>query len=437
MFNETAKGLLATSDGGYLLLGDADSMDGDVACGGPPQNRAWAVKVDAVGGIQWQSCLWGDSDGSSLSWIRSEETVEGGYMIVGGSSASQGVWHENHGGGDLFVAKLDSAGQLQWLHCYGGSGREDGFAIRSSPDGNFVVAGTTGSSDGQITTGTIGQIWVIKIDPEGNLLWNRRMGGSNGPGLGQEVRDLVVDPDGTILVVGSVGANDGDISGNHGEHDFWLVRLDPTGDIMDQRCLGGDNNDYAWGAASAGAGRYVVAGWTNSNEGDVNGNNGYIDAWVLMVDSSLNLIWQKCLGGSARDAAYAMARTSNGEIIISGATFSSDGDVSGLYAGPHGDIWIVKLANEISAGVADPKALSGITTYPSPATDQVTMVLPVDLMESSTLEVLDITGRAVLHKQVAPGARKVRIDVSAWAAGTYCLRLHTGNEVYRSRFAKQ
>lgn len=434
--NETANSLLATSDGGFLLLGTTGSLDGDVTCGGPPQLRAWALKVDLDGALQWQTCLIGDPGGSNLGVGCAVETADGGYLVVGGSSANAGVWHENHGQGDFFVVKLDGSGEVQWLHCYGGSGSDVASTVRATPDGNFVVAGITGSTDGQITTGTIGQIWVIKIDPEGNLLWNRRMGGSNGPDLGQEVRDLVVNPDGSILMVGTVGANDGDISGNHGSYDVWLVVLDSSGTILQQRCFGGSGWDNAWGGAATGQGRYVIAGYTDSDDGDVSGNHGGEDAWVLMVDANLDLLWQKCLGGSGADAAFAMARTSYGETIISGHTNSNDGDVSGYHG--NDDIWVAKLGSDMEVGMNELRdGDMELSVHPSPASDQVFIKLPEVLPAATTLEAFDVTGRRIMHRPVEPGIRDMRIPVAAWADGIYCLRLNAGAEVRSARFIKR
>src|SRR5690606_22881912 len=329
--------------------------------------------------------------------------------------AKMGIWQENHGSRDFFAVKLNGEGQLQWLRCYGGSGSEAAYAVRGTPDAGFVIAGTCGSSDGQVTTGEQGSVWVIRIDADGNLLWNRRMGGSTGPGMGQEARDLVVNPDGSVLVVGSAGANDGDISGNHGELDVWLVLLDSNGTILRQRCFGGSGWDSAWGGAAAGQGRYAIAGYTGSNDGDVSGYHGGTgkDAWVLMVDADLNLLWQKCLGGTESEAAFAMAYTPDHEVVISGHTHSTDGDVIGLHPPGADDIWVVKLASNAPMGIAG-RSGGGMVVFPSPTNDAVNIRFPHALPANASLDVLDINGRLVLHERLEkrPGIRQ--INVAGW-----------------------
>lgn len=433
---DLATRLLTTDDGGFLMLGSTSSADGDVDCNGNFQH-AWAVKVDSLGAVEWQACLAGDQNGSGGVINQAIETGDEGYLVVGGTYATQGMWQENHGQSDFFAAKLSAGGTVEWVHCYGGSGSDEAWVIKASPDGNYVIAGTSGSTDGQVTTGSSGQVWVLKINGAGDMLWNRRMGGNSGPGTGDDVKDLVMNPDGSILVAASSGSNDGDVSGNHGAYDVWLVHLDSTGAILQKRCFGGTGNEYAWGAEGSAQGRYVVAGTTTSNDGDVSGNHGGNgqDAWVLMVDSSLDLVWQKCLGGSGADEAYAVARNPAGEIFTSGQTYSEDGDVSGLHSSGVDDIWVVKLDSDIDTGVDGPES-TGMAVFPSPATDVLHVQLSDPLNANATLDVMDITGRVVLRRRMDRGISALQIPVNSMAAGMYCLRLEVGNKVLSTRFLK-
>lgn len=180
---DVATRLLTTVDGGFLMLGSTLSSDGDIACPGF-FNHGWVVKVDALGGIQWQTCLPGGPDGSGVQANQAVETADGGYLAVGSTYSQQGLWTENHGQTDFFAAKLSATGEVEWLRCYGGTQVDEAWAVKTSPDGHYVIAGMSKSTDGQVTTGSSGQVWVIKIDTGGNLLWNRRMGGSSVPWTG-------------------------------------------------------------------------------------------------------------------------------------------------------------------------------------------------------------------------------------------------------------
>ena len=133
------------------------------------------------------------------------------------------------------------------------------------------------------------------------------------------------------------------MSGNHGDGDadFWVVKLSSTGSLQWQKCLGGSRDDSAHSIQQTSDGGYIVAGFTDSNDGDVSGNHGGWDVWVVKLNSTGSLQWQKCLGGSDFDYAYSIQQTSDGGYIVAGGTYSNDGDVSGN----HGDMdfWVVKL----------------------------------------------------------------------------------------------
>ena len=118
-----------------------------------------------------------------------------------------------------------------------------------------------------------------------------------------------------------------DVSGNHGRLDAWLVKLGTNGVIQWHKCFGGTDEDTFSSVQQTDDGGYIAAGYTHSNDGDVLGNHGYQDAWVVKMDALGNLQWQKCLGGSDYDEAYQIQETSDGGYILAGYTYSNDGDV--------------------------------------------------------------------------------------------------------------
>jgi len=435
---ETAYGLTAMPDSGWALCGTTQSTDGDAGdCPTGPGGNAWVVRTDALGELIWQTCL-GGSGIYGAGFTEAVATPDGGLVLAGGTGYMDGIGVGNHGGSDFLLVKLGASGALEWSHCYGGSGSEGANAIRPTSDGGYVVAGTTsGPSDGDVDTGDHGGIWVIKIAADGVLAWNRRMGGLGGPGQGDEIRDIVQTPDGGYLVVGSTGSNGGDVSGNHGGYDAWLVKLDAGGTMVQQRCFGGSGNDIAYRLAPAGFGRYVVVGNTASNDGDVVGNldPSLGNVWVFMVDASLNLLWQKCLGGSSYDVGYGITRTQDNGTVITGRTQSSDGDVSGN----HGsfDAWVVKLGPDPDTGVSEDGVGRDFVIYPSPVNNLLNVRLPAMLGTNSMLDVLDITGRVVLHRQVQAGTVTLQLSVQGLAEGSYCIRLSSGSEVFAKRFVRQ
>ncbi|OAA31353.1 hypothetical protein AT15_07600 [Kosmotoga arenicorallina S304] len=326
--------IIQTNDGGYVVAGWTASNDGDVS-GNHGYYDYWVVKLNNTGAIQWQKCL----GGSYNDWAKSVyQTNDGGYVVAGITYSSDGDVSGNHGYSDYWVVKLDSTGNIQWQKCLGGSYNDWAESIIQTSDGGYVVAGFTESNDGDVT-GNHGErdYWVVKLDGTGDIQWQRCLGGSGD----DYAWSIIQTRDGGYVVAGITYSNDGDVSGNHGYYDYWVVKLNNTGAIQWQKCLGGSSYDYAISIIQTNDGGYVVAGWTASNDGDVSGNHGYYDYWVVKLNNTGAIQWQKCLGGSSYDFVYSIIQTNDGGYVVAGYTDSNDGDVSGNHGGL--DYWVVKL----------------------------------------------------------------------------------------------
>jgi len=386
--NDDGNGISPTEDGGYILVGGTFSSDGDVS-GNHGSNDAWVVKLTSAGTIVWQKCLGGSEDdyGADIS-----PTEDGGYILVGGTSSSDGDVSGNHGSDDVWVVKLTSAGTIVWQKCLGGSEDDYGADISPTEDGGYILAGGTSSSDGDVS-GNHGSddIWVVKLTAAGTIAWQKCLGGSEDEKVGR----ISQTDDGGFILVGYTSSSDGDVSGNHGSNDAWVVKLTSAGSIAWQKCLGGsypetgqsvsqtEDGGYilvgsalsslnygdvwvvkltpagtiTWENSFGGSyfeigqsisqtedGGYILIGYTSSSDGDVSGNHeyGYADVWVVKLTPAGTIAWQKCLGGSWGDTGQSISQTEDGGYILVGSALSLDGDVSGN----HGswDAWVVKLA---------------------------------------------------------------------------------------------
>jgi hypothetical protein len=144
--------MLQTSDGGYIIAGSTESF-------GAGRGDALIMKLDGSGNIQWQKAYGGTgSDGASLIQL----TSDGGYIVCGGTSSS------GAGSGDAWLIKLDSTGNPTWQKTYGGSGDDGAAHVEQTRDGGYVVSGATTSF---ALTGS--DLWVFKVDSAGNLVWQR------------------------------------------------------------------------------------------------------------------------------------------------------------------------------------------------------------------------------------------------------------------------
>ncbi len=357
--NVVAPSVYPTADGGYIAAGTSYSNEFDVS-GNHGNGDYWVVKFTAEGYIQWQKCFGGSGEDVATSI---QQTADGNYIIAGYTGSNDGDVTGNHAEYyyDYWIIKLDASGNIQWQKCLGGSGEDYATSIRQTADGGYIAAGVSYSNNGDVSgnhnTEFYGDYWVVKLDASGNIQWQKCLGGTYDD-IAASVQQTT---DGGYVVAGYSGSNDGDVSGNHATSypDYWIVKLDASGNIQWQKCLGGSGEDYATSIRQTADGGYIVAGASYSTDGDVTGLHGEYseDYWIVKLDASGNIQWQKCLGGSTSDRAFSIQPTTDGGYIVAGFTSSNDGDVSGNHKEFSADYWIVKL--DASGNIQWQKCLGG------------------------------------------------------------------------------
>ncbi|MGC4128035.1 MAG: T9SS type A sorting domain-containing protein [Bergeyella sp.] len=338
-----------TPDGGYIVAGDTKSTNWDVS-GNNGSSAAyypnyWIVKLNATGTLQWQKPF----GGSSFDYAKSiKPTSDGGYIVAGDSFIS------NSRGYDCWIVKLNSSGDIEWKKALGGNGEDRANAIQCTSDGGYIVAGYSDSTNGDIT-GNHGQYdaWVIKLNSDGSIQWQKSLGGSQYD-YGNAIQ---LTTDGGYIIAGSTQSNDGDVTGNHGTYtdDAWIVKLDSNGTIQWQKALGGNDSDYAKSIQCTQDGGYILAGYTYSYRGDYEGFNDTSDYWIVKIDSNGTLQWQRSIGGSYTDIANAIEPTIDGGYIVVGRSTSLDGNITGNLG--KNDAWLVKLSG--SGAIQWQKSLGG------------------------------------------------------------------------------
>ncbi len=340
---DAAQAVFPANDGGYFIAGQTNSNDGDVK-GQHGGGDFWLIKIDNNGATQWQRCL-GGTQGDFAECVHA--TSDGGCIIAGGANSNDGDVTGQHGGGaEGWVVKLNKNGVIEWQRCLGGRGSDGISAIDTTSDGGFIIAGVSNISDGDVS-GVHGDgefdFWVIKLSSTGIIQWQRCLGGTSG----DSAESIKSTADGGYIVAGFTNSNDGDVKGQHGSSDGWVIKLDKNGVIQWQHCLGGTGIDRLYSVKSVSKDGYVVAGYTESDNGDVKGHHppgG--DFWVVKLDINGAIQWQRCLGGYGVDIAYSIQTAKNPKdgYLVTGYTSSDDEDVKGR----HGnwlipDVWVVKL----------------------------------------------------------------------------------------------
>lgn len=405
-----------TNDGGFVLAGSTSSTDGDVV-GNHGQFDHWVVKLDPFGVIQWQRALGGSASDGAYSVA---ETSDGGFLLAGETRSTDGDVLGNHGSADAWVVKLNADGEVQWQQCYGGSSTEAIFDLDIDADAGILITGYTASTDGDVTTMQgLQDFWVLKLDGNGMLQWQTSLGGS-----GYELAtSLCVANDGGYYVTGWTDSEDGDVTGHHGDVDVWVVKLDATGSLVWQRALGGSNADGAYTVNPMDDGGCLVAGYTSSVDGDVGGVNGNSDAWLMRLSPSGVLVWQQLFGGSGGEGFRDIHRTMDGGSALAGTTSSNDGGVSGNHG--ESDFWLVKLSNEIT-GLEELGGAYSLALYPNPATGSTT--LDINLEKQTYLEFrwYDGAGKFLCNDQalaLPAGSHRIPFDTHSLAPGAYQLRV--------------
>lgn len=326
-----------TTDGGYIFAGETRSNDGQVT-GFHGDADAWVVRTDATGILLWQRALGGSGFDIPRGVV---QTLDGGFVVAGSSGSTDGDLVGIASTGSAWVVKLDAGGTIQWQQRYGNSLEDSFWAMEQTATGELLLAGIRNS-----TTETPGcnqggpNAWLVKLDSAGELLWERCYGGSSD----ELFRSLTITDDGGYIAAGRSRSTDGDVSTNNGLEDLWIVKLNEQGDIEWEKSLGGSNTDWAFAVKHTDDGGYVVVGFTYSSNGDVTGHHGQDDVWVVKLSASGALVWQRALGGSDRDSGRDLIMHTDGGITVAGWTQSTDGDVSQLAGGS--DSWLIRLDAE-------------------------------------------------------------------------------------------
>jgi hypothetical protein len=340
--NDRGNYISKTNDGGYIIAAKSKSSDGDVSInkGG---DDVWLIKLDSLGTIIWEKSLGGYS-GEDPNTIY--QTVDGGYIFYATTLSNDmdvvGLHMDSifpSPDYDGWLVKTDNVGNIQWQKCLGGTDSDFGIEMSLSSDNNFILAEEIYSNDGDVT-GWHGEddYWFLKVDTSGNILWKRAYGNSDfdTPGTCTETTD------GGYLIGGASSFNFGGFHGNPVfSQDIGLVKVDSAGNKIWSQCYGGSNGEYPYSIIPGSNGGFYMISECTSDDGDATINYGGSDVWIVNADSTGSIIWQRSYGGSYDDIPSQVIKTTDGGLVIVSTTSSHDIWVSNH----HGqyDMWIFKL----------------------------------------------------------------------------------------------
>ena len=315
--NEEGWSVIATDDGGYILVGGTQSF-------GQGSDDVYIVKLDSSGNLVWTKTIGGSSVDKGTDII---QTTDGGFAVTGYTNSF------GHGNWDVYVIKLDTGGNIKWQIAIGGTESEEGTSIIQTRDGRyFVITGWTYSF------GQGGRdVYVVKIDTAGNLQWAITVGGSNH----EEGVDIIETSDEGYIVVGRT------LSFSQGNDDIYVVRLDSNGGLLWTKAIGGNGGDLGFSIAQTLDGGYVIGGTTASfGASDA-------DFYMVKMDSLGNINWARMIHSFNNDIGASILQDQDGGYVFAG--------VRNFLGQGYADVLVVKLDSNgnISACAQGCQVVSG------------------------------------------------------------------------------
>jgi hypothetical protein len=372
--DEQASSIVATPDSGYVITGWTSSADQDFqGIRNDYFNRdIFVVRLDGKGNILWKKVIGGKEtdEGTSIALAR-----DGGFILTGRTASADGDFvnmqhntrlieylNKRSASGDnsysdppratfdVCIIKIDDNGAVLWKRSFGGTNSEAGRSISSAADGGCFVVGETNSKDGDISgmnkTGDhfSNDIIVVKLDNAGNVSWKNLIQCElNSTGMDVNGCSVSATADGGCVVTGPYSSADNGFDGMSYRRKIYVCKYDKNGALQWRKTYGGSIGEKSNAIITTSDNGYVLTGYTYSNDGDFKGlNKGESDVFVLKLNESGNIQWRNCIGGKYNEEAMSISSTPDGGYVVTGFTKSNDGD----FAGPHvtnENIFVAKL----------------------------------------------------------------------------------------------
>ncbi|MBN2226087.1 MAG: T9SS type A sorting domain-containing protein [candidate division Zixibacteria bacterium] len=351
--------VLATSDGGFVLLGSTRSY-------GAGGKDVYLVKIDSAGTMLWQKTFGGSGNDEGRS-IR--ETSDDGFIICG-TTSSFGSGYD-----DLYFVRTDSVGDTIWTTAVGGAGGESGSAVCLTGDGGFMAVGSTGSfGDGYSS------IYGVRLDADGDTLWTEVYGGSGA----DYAYDLETTIDGGFVIAG------GTSSSGAGYTDAYAVKIDAGGVVQWEKTYGGRYDDRAYAVTRTLDGGYLLAGSTESF------GAAEIDIYAIKIAPTGDTAWTRRYGGTKSDYGRTVFQETGRDYLVLGYSFSNSAGGS--------DVYLAKIAGE-STPVEDdfdhlyPDDFVLEQNYPNPFNAVTIISYTIPRRTDVQFTVYNILGQEVYHEE--------------------------------------
>lgn len=313
----------------------------------------------AVLALACLSCNGGEGTGSasvSSSWTKSlggsgqeaevfsANTPDGGFLLAGSTASSDGDISGYLGGAhDVWIARLDGTGALLWSKCFGGSGDDRCSGIVALPDG-FALAGDTTSSDGPLVQGSLGtsrRAWAALFDLDGDFVRLNQFVNPSAAAPSDARGGIRATADGGFVLAGTV---------SDGAYYYgWAVKFNAL--LEEQwQCRLAANSGFAYAddVAQKADGHYLLCGYTEFGAGTFAGTgyHGGNDGYVFELSEVGAIVRGKCFGGALNDSCTGIVPTPDGGCYVIGHSGSGDGDCPASRGGR--DLMLLKLRSDFT-----------------------------------------------------------------------------------------
>ena len=391
--SDSGTDVLVNSDGSYIVLGNTESY-------GAGRFDMYLLKLDQNGNEVWSRTFGGAYDESARRIIH---TSDEGYIICGNTKSTTNLDR------DAFIVRVDQNGNTIWEKKYGGSGGETASAILQTDDGGFIFAGSTTTDFGYDF-----QIWIVKIDAEGNQAWAKTHGGSEW----DEASSIAKTSDGGYILSGYT------MSKGAGARDAYLLKVDSSGSFIWDKTFGDIHADGFSDVKETSDGGFIAAGRSVTF---FSVDNQFTDMFIVRTDNQGELIWSKLIGSNQDERASSIQLTSDNGYIISGTTssYSKSQNIHLLKLNQSGEITDIPYWQEINP----PTAFNLKQNYPNPFNGQTTIEFTLNVPQNISLVIYDLAGNLIrVLRQGWHGSGEYRdiINADVLSSGIYFVQLNSG-----------
>ncbi len=453
--NDEARDMIVTDSKDIIIVGRSDSpISGNKTVANYGNGNVWVICTDSVGVIKWQK-IYGGAPGENFSMDIIE--IGNGRFVIGTTSYSgiSGTKSEPAiGGGDYWIFCIDSVGNQLWDKTIGGSKYDRLSSIMKISESELLISGVSNSSiSGDKTedniindTNVLGwesrDIWLVKYNfLKHQIVWDRTLGGIDEEGM------VVVSAFADGFIYTSTMSLSG-ISGtktvaSYGKSDIWINKLDTSGNVIWNKAYGGSGSESPNCFSKQEDNMLLLGGGSdspisgNKSENQVGGY--YPDYWLVSIDTTGYIIWDKTIGGDYSDEAISiLAANKNNIVVLGNSTSSISGHKTEPIRGtapPYGapDVWIVELMTNV--GIENNKFTSSIEVFPNPSQGiiNIELISPTDEIQNVIL--FSIEGKEIMNIKLS--SNQTEIDLSNIPPGIYLLegKTKSGN-IFRKKLIK-